>query len=208
MTESLFEFDDKHSIGNDLGNFEIVSEDNDYLVVETDCFERNAVLTKNETIDNVKKWIEESGFTVAEEDLEKPWGAYFRFKDEDVDRFLELFVPEEKNISQNKEVCMSPKFLLVAPEQRLSWQYHERRSEKWKVLLGDVGVKQNYSTVEPECVELLTVGQAVTLEYGDCHRLIGLDDWGLVAEIWIHIDKNNPSDENDIVRVSDDYSRV
>ena len=29
----------------------------------------------------------------------------------------------------------------------------------------------------------------------------------MVSEIWQHTDPNNPSDENDIVRISDDYGR-
>ena len=32
-------------------------------------------------------------------------------------------------------------------------------------------------------------------------------DFGVVAEIWQHTDLNNPSDENDIVRIQDDYGR-
>ena len=39
------------------------------------------------------------------------------------------------------------------------------------------------------------------------HRIIGTDDYALVAEIWIHNDKNNPSDENDIIRLQDDFNR-
>ncbi len=39
-------------------------------------------------------------------------------------------------------------------------------------------------------------------------RLAGaLDAWGRVAEIWQHEDENNLSDEDDIVRVQDDYAR-
>ena len=45
------------------------------------------------------------------------------------------------------------------------------------------------------------------LEKGERHRLIGLDDYAVLAEIWQHIDSNNPSDENDIVRLDDDYGR-
>ena len=40
------------------------------------------------------------------------------------------------------------------------------------------------------------------------HRLVGLKKIGVVAEIWIHTDLNNLSDENDIVRLSDDYKRT
>ena len=38
------------------------------------------------------------------------------------------------------------------------------------------------------------------------HRLIGLDDYAVVAEIWQHTDKI-PSDEEDIIRVQDDFGR-
>ena len=39
------------------------------------------------------------------------------------------------------------------------------------------------------------------------HRIIGTEDYALVAEIWIHTDKNNPSDEKDIIRLQDDFNR-
>ena len=50
-------------------------------------------------------------------------------------------------------------------------------------------------------------GDQITLKQGERHRLIGLDNYGVVAEIWQHTDKNNPSDEEDIVRVQDDFGR-
>jgi hypothetical protein len=50
-------------------------------------------------------------------------------------------------------------------------------------------------------------GDQIKLTQGERHRLIGLDDYGVVAEIWQHTDKNNPSDEEDIVRVQDDFGR-
>ena len=46
----------------------------------------------------------------------------------------------------------------------------------------------------------------VRLVKGERHRLIGLEDYGFVAEIWQHTD-SIPSDEEDIVRVQDDFSR-
>ena len=39
----------------------------------------------------------------------------------------------------------------------------------------------------------------------DSLLLIGLDNYSIVAEIWQHTDKNNPSDEEDIIRVQDDF---
>ncbi|NBV85915.1 MAG: phosphoheptose isomerase, partial [Verrucomicrobia bacterium] len=31
--------------------------------------------------------------------------------------------------------------------------------------------------------------------------------WGIVAEIWLHTDPSAPSDENDIIRLDDDFGR-
>ena len=49
-------------------------------------------------------------------------------------------------------------------------------------------------------------GKQVRLAQGERHRLIGLEDYGIVAEIWQHTD-SVPSDEEDIVRVQDDFKR-
>ena len=50
-------------------------------------------------------------------------------------------------------------------------------------------------------------GETIVLEKGERHRLIGLEGWGAVAEFWQHTDPKYPSDEEDIVRVQDDYAR-
>ena len=50
----------------------------------------------------------------------------------------------------------------------------------------------------------MITGDQIKLKKGERHRLIGLTDYAVLAEIW-HTDPNNPSDENDIVRLSDDY---
>ena len=51
------------------------------------------------------------------------------------------------------------------------------------------------------------ISRIIELQKEERHRLIGLSDFGIVAEIWIHTDPANPSDENDIVRLQDDYAR-
>ena len=56
-------------------------------------------------------------------------------------------------------------------------------------------------------MQILREKQQIKLKQGERHRLIGLDDFAVVSEIWLHIDPNNPSDENDIVRISDEYGR-
>ena len=46
----------------------------------------------------------------------------------------------------------------------------------------------------------------VNLAQCERHRLIGLSDYGIVAEIWQHT-SDVPSDESDMVRVQDDFDR-
>ena len=54
---------------------------------------------------------------------------------------------------------------------------------------------------------ILRENEQIKLKQGERHRLIGLDGFGIFSEIWQHTDPDNPSDENDIVRLSDDYGR-
>ena len=101
---------------------------------------------------------------------------------------------------------LSPKILVIAPNKRLSWQYHHRRSEIWKVTSGKIKVVTSHDDVERNEV-LLKEGDEIKLAKGERHRIIGTNDYAVVAEIWIHTDKDNPSDEEDIVRVQDDFNR-
>ena len=101
---------------------------------------------------------------------------------------------------------LSPKILVVSPGKRLSWQYHHRRAEIWRVISGQVGVKRSIND-EEGAIDVLNVGDTITLKQGERHRLIGVDDYAVIAEIWQHTDANNPSDEDDIVRVQDDFGR-
>jgi mannose-6-phosphate isomerase-like protein (cupin superfamily) len=96
---------------------------------------------------------------------------------------------------------------MVQPATRLSWQYHHRRAEIWKLVAGVAGVVTSDTDVEGPVHELKT-GEIVRLKQGQRHRLVGLSNgWGMIAEIWQHTDANNPSDESDIVRVQDDFGR-
>ena len=60
--------------------------------------------------------------------------------------------------------------------------------------------------IESEIKEL-KLGEIITLQQGERHRLVGLNDWGVIAEIWMHTNPENLSDEEDIVRVQDDFGR-
>jgi len=57
-------------------------------------------------------------------------------------------------------------------------------------------------------MEIFKEDDIIQFQKEERHRLIGLSDFGIVAEIWIHTDTDNPSDEDDIVRLQDDYSRA
>ena len=50
-------------------------------------------------------------------------------------------------------------------------------------------------------------GEIIHIKLKERHRIVGLNNHSIIAEIWIHIDLNNPSDEDDIIRLQDDYSR-
>lgn len=93
---------------------------------------------------------------------------------------------------------------MVAPSKRLSWQYHYRREELWRCIKGEVAVATSHSDAETE-KHFLERGDGIVLQKGERHRLIGLSDWDVLPEIWQHTDSDNPSDEDDIVRLQDDY---
>ena len=99
-----------------------------------------------------------------------------------------------------------PKILIVKPAVRLSWQYHNRRAEIWQVYKRLAGIIRSDSDVENE-MEVYSEGEQIVLKQLERHRLIELDETSVVAEIWQHTDKNNPSDEDDIIRIQDDFGR-
>ena len=101
---------------------------------------------------------------------------------------------------------MSPKILIVKPNARLSWQYHKRCAEIWQVFKGTAGIIRSNSDVENE-MEVFNEGDQIVLQQGERHRLIGLDDYCVVAEIWQNTDATYPSNEDDIIRVQDDFGR-
>ena len=96
--------------------------------------------------------------------------------------------------------------MIVSPNSKLSWQYHHRRAEIWRVFKGKVGISRSFDNIEKP-VKILNEKDQIKLKKGERHRLIGLDDYAVISEIWQHTDPDHPSDENDIVRISDDYGR-
>lgn len=164
---------------------------------------------------NIIKSIEAkylSKYTVEEKNATKPWGAYWVIDRVQSVHFIKTFFTErvymelESVLKSQAIPNLSPKILLVAPESRLSWQYHHRRSEYWQVLEGPVGVARSIDDEQPT-PKTYQVGELIQLAVEERHRLIGLQTWGVIAEIWVHTKADNLSDEEDIVRVQDDYGR-
>ena len=150
--------------------------------------------------------IKSLGFNIISKDFKRPWGGFLVIDEDQAQDFSNQFF-KEINIEELKiSGKLSPKILIVNPESRLSWQYHNRRSEIWRVYKGKVGIIKSEDDIQKE-IEIYSEGDQITLKQGERHRLIGLDDYGVVAEIWQHTEKNHPSDEEDIVRVQDDFGR-
>ena len=154
----------------------------------------------------VEQFIEDKSFTIVDKDSERPWGGFLVIDEEQAEPFIQTFFPELSVDDFKGFDKLSPKILLVAPGKRLSWQYHHRRAEIWRVIGGEAGVVVS-DTDEQTPVKRLSLGESISLKQGERHRLVGLDQWGVLAEIWKHTDPKNPSDEEDIVRVEDDFRR-
>ena len=156
--------------------------------------------------EKVEQNLVEFGFEFERKDFNRPWGGFWVIQEEQTAQFAENYFPDFALEDLTKGLKVSPKILLVAPNKRLSWQYHFRRSEVWKVVQGTVGIVRS-DTDEETPLKEYSVGDMVVLQKGERHRLVGLEDWGMVAEIWQHTDSEHPSDEEDIVRLQDDFDR-
>ena len=77
----------------------------------------------------------------------------------------------------------------------------------WRVVQGPVGVYMSSTDSQPEEHQQYEEGEFIIIDRQIRHRLVGLEDWGVVAEIWVHTDKDQPSNEDDIVRIADDFGR-
>lgn len=164
---------------------------------------------KTALVDSINADFASAGYEVVEVNSSKPWGAYLRIANNQADEFVTDFFPGLTPYQARlgmETAELSPKILIVTPGERLSWQYHNRRAERWS-FLSDGAYNKSLSD-EPGEVVAVTTGEVVQFAQGERHRLVGLkDEYVLVAEIWQHTDSSNPSNEDDIVRLADDYKR-
>ncbi|MEI6871788.1 MAG: phosphoheptose isomerase [Verrucomicrobiota bacterium] len=162
--------------------------------------------TRLGVFEKVEAYLAGQSLSIHSKDLGRPWGGFFAINEDQAETFARLFFPELSFEALRGGGRLSPKILMVEPHKKLSWQYHHRRAEIWKSIHREVGVVRS-PTDEQGPVCILKEGEAIELSQGERHRLVGLETWGVVAEIWLHTDANAPSDEDDIVRLEDEFGR-
>ena len=160
----------------------------------------------NEVFSKTCEILKSQKLNIIDKDVKRPWGGFFVISEDNAQDFFNIYFnglnTEELKVSGK----LSTKILIIAPNKRLSWQYHRRRSEIWKVKSGTIRVVTSHDDIERK-KRILKKGDKISINQGERHRIIGMDDYAVVAEIWIHTDKNNLSDEEDIVRLEVDYDR-
>ena len=107
----------------------------------------------------------------------RPWGKY-------------------EIIYENKK-CKVKK-ITVNPSGRLSYQYHYKRSEVWTVVSGIATITLNDITTE------YNYGETILIPQGTKHRVENKKSEPL---IFIEVQHGSSFDEEDIVRIEDDYNR-
>tara|TARA_R100001443_G_scaffold46050_1_gene59050 strand:- start:437 stop:823 length:387 start_codon:yes stop_codon:yes gene_type:complete len=108
---------------------------------------------------------------------ERPWGSFENLLDE--------------------KYC-KVKRIIVKPGQRLSYQYHHKRTEHWVIVQGDAIV-----TLDDE-EYLFQEGMVVEIPVTTKHRVENKFDKDL---IFIETQTGTYFGEDDIVRIEDDYGR-
>ena len=108
---------------------------------------------------------------------ERPWGRYFVLQD---------------------ETNYKLKRIEVEPGQRLSYQYHNKRSETWIIIEGSAIV-----TIDDKSKEY-NAGESVVIPLRSRHR-VGNKSNSLL--VFIEVQTGTYFGEDDIIRLSDDYER-
>lgn len=164
---------------------------------------------KRKILKDIKEEYLKKDITVEEINEEKPWGAYYRVANKCASEFIRFYFDDftaEKIVLEGE---VSPKLLVFEPGNYISLQYHQRRAEVWKVISGKLLASMSNDNNPGEWKEY-SAGEVIS--YGPFIRhkagAPSGTEWTIVAEIWQHTDSSNLSDENDIVRVQDDYGRA
>ncbi|QNL51621.1 phosphoheptose isomerase [Olivibacter sp. SDN3] len=157
------------------------------------------ISNKTDFFEEVKVKLQREGFRVIGQDF-FPWGGTLQIDEEHAHKFADTFFA-----SKQLYLPQRPKILVIAPGKAIHWQYHLRRSEFWQVLVGEVGIVVSKND-EEQPLRVKSCGEVVQLHPGDRHRLVGLNDWGVVAQLWKHSNLAQPSDDGDVVRLASGFT--
>ena len=91
------------------------------------------------------------------------------------------------------------KQITVKPNQRLSYQRHEKREEYWTIVKGQATVTLNDKKID------LSEGQQIHIPQHANHRIANKNTEDL---IFIEIQRGAYFGEDDIIRIEDDYGQV
>tara|TARA_B100001057_G_C22621521_1_gene860741 strand:+ start:121 stop:489 length:369 start_codon:yes stop_codon:yes gene_type:complete len=108
----------------------------------------------------------------------RPWGKYY-------------VIHDEKNYKIKR--------IEVNPNSRLSYQFHNGRAETWVIISGKANV-----TIDDDN-NLVKEGDTITIPRKSKHRIENITN-GIL--IFIEVQTGLYFDEDDIVRIEDDYNRV
>lgn len=108
----------------------------------------------------------------------RPWGKFY------------VLISEEKYKIKRIE---------VEKGQRLSYQFHSKRSETWVIISGEANVTINDITSHHKA------GDTVIISLGAKHRI---ENIGSELLILIEVQIGSYFGEDDIVRLEDDYKRL
>src|SRR5260370_16352406 len=92
--------------------------------------------SKEAVMRSVGDYLAQEELSISSHDFSRPWGGFFVIDESLSDRFIQLYFPHLTASDLKIAGKLSPKILVVAPKQRLSWQYHHRRAEIWKFISG------------------------------------------------------------------------
>lgn len=108
----------------------------------------------------------------------KPWGTYF-------------VIHDEKSYKLKR--------IEIRPGHRISYQFHNRRSESWTIVKGSGII--NLDGIEKN----VKYGDTITISKKVKHRIHNNTNSNL---IFIEVQTGSYFGEDDIVRVEDDYKRI
>ncbi|MEE3035287.1 MAG: phosphoheptose isomerase [Bacteroidota bacterium] len=155
---------------------------------------------------SIRNEIESFGYQIISQDSKRPWGGFLVISENQSQKFSNQFFNGLKIESLQIAEKLSPKILIINANSRLSWQYHLRRAEIWSVYKGPVGIIRSKNDSQNK-MEIIDSGNQVKIKQAERHRIIGLKNTAIIAEIWQHTNLKSPSDENDIIRIEDDFGR-